>query len=67
MTHKYLEKIQRINLVRELNKKQKIVDSLFESEGLTDQVLTLQLEINKTRNKENIPDDSEKIYKNFVQ
>ena len=53
--------------MRDLKKKQKKVDELFESEGLTDKVLDLQVEINTIRNKENIPDDSETIYKNFVQ
>ena len=67
MAHEYLEKIQRINLMRELKKKQEIVNNLYESEGLTDKVMDLQVEINAIRHDENIPDDSETIYKKFVQ
>lgn len=63
----YKEKVDRINLMKELDKKQEIVNNLYEEQGLTDEVLDLQLEINQTRHKENIPDPKELIYKNFVQ
>ena len=63
----YREKINRINLTRKLNKMQKEVNKLYEEEGLTDEVIQKQLEINELRHKENIPDTSELVYKNFVQ
>ena len=61
------EKVDRIILIKKLNQKQEIVDELYKKEGLTYQVLDMQLEINKLRNKENIPDPTKTIYKNFVQ
>jgi len=61
------EKVDRIVLMRKLDDKQKIVDELYEKEGLTDEVLDLQLQINEMRHQENIPDTSENLYKNFVQ
>ena len=63
----FKEKINRINLTRDLNKKQEIVNQLYEEKGVTDEVLELQLAINKTRAEENIPDPEERICKNFVQ
>lgn len=63
----FLEKVRRINLVKDLDKKQELVDYIYEDEGFTDEVLDLQLEINKKRNKENIPDTKENVYKNYVQ
>lgn len=50
-----------------LAKKQKEVDELYEKEGLTDEVLEKQLTINKLRNAHDIVDESEKIYKDYVQ
>ena len=52
----YREKINRINLTRRLNKKQKEINKLYEKEGLTDRVLEMQVELNKERNEYNIPD-----------
>ena len=46
---------------------QKEVDKLFESNGLTDEVLDKQLEINKLRNEHDIPDETEMVYKEYVQ
>ena len=67
MSHEYLEKIQRINLKRNLDKEQKKIDKLYEKEGLTDRVLDRQVALNKQRHKENISDDNKVIYKRFVQ
>lgn len=39
-----------------LNKMQKTVDKRIDSEGFNDEILDKQLEINKKRNKLNIPD-----------
>ena len=50
-----------------LAKKQKEVDELYEKHGVTDEVLEKQLAINKLRNAHDIVDESEKIYKDYVQ
>lgn len=50
-----------------LAKKQKEVDELYEKEGLTDEVLDKQIELNKLRHEHDIVDESEVIYENFVQ
>lgn len=42
---------------RRLNKAQKVLDKMYEEERLTDEVLQLQLEINKIRAKYNIHGD----------
>lgn len=55
------------NRAIKLDEKQKEVDDLYEKEGLTDRVLAKQIEINKERNKYNIPDKKEFIFENFVQ
>ena len=50
-----------------LKNKQKHVNKLYEMDGLTDEVLNLQVQINQERNEYNITDEDEKIYKDFVQ
>lgn len=57
---RYLKKIGLKNRQKRINKK-------YEKEGLTDEILKEQLEINKLRNELNIPDDNEKVYEDFVQ
>lgn len=50
-----------------LAKKQKEIDELYKKEGLTDEVLDKQIEINKLRHEHNISDKSNRLYKNYVQ
>ena len=50
-----------------LKEMQKIVDKKYETEGLTDEVLEKQLEINKLRHELDIPDPDKKVYENYVQ
>ena len=50
-----------------LDEAQDLVDRKFNEYGATDEVLDLQLKINFIRNKLDITDDKEKIYKDFVQ
>lgn len=52
---------------REINKKQKELNVLYEEKGLTDEILEKQVLINTVRNFFNIPDSNEKIYKEYVQ
>lgn len=63
----FIEKIHKKNVNRHLNKKQAEVDRIFKEKGLTDEVLQLQLEINCIRNEEDICDENEKIYGDYVQ
>ena len=61
------EKVERIKLIRKLDAMQQKLNTIYEQDGLTDQVLDLQLEINEIRHKENIPDTNETIHKQYVQ
>ena len=62
-----IDKIKRFFHKIQLKNKQKHVNKLYERDGLSDEVLNLQVQINQERNEYNITDDSEKIYKDFVQ
>lgn len=50
-----------------LRNKQREVDKLYEKEGLTDEVLEKQIEINKERHKHDLPDENEFVHEKFVQ
>ncbi|MBQ9024838.1 MAG: hypothetical protein IJ104_01015 [Methanobrevibacter sp.] len=48
--------------------RQEALNKKFAEEGLTDEVLDKQVELNSLRNKYDIPDDLEdKLYEDFVQ
>ena len=60
--------IKRVNL----SNRQKEINRMFEEEGLTDEILKKQIELNRERNRLNINDPSETLYvdedgKVFVQ
>ena len=57
---RYLHEIQ-------IKNKQKHINKLYEKHGLTDEILTMQIELNKKRNELNISDKTKRIYKNYVQ
>ena len=44
-----------------LSNKQKQINKMFEEEGLTDEILRKQIEVNKKRNEHDIHDPSEVI------
>lgn len=46
---------------------QEVCENLYDEYGLTEEILELQVVINKLRNKYNISDSKNRIYKNFVQ
>lgn len=52
---------------QELNKVQDEINKEYEKNGLTDDVLDKQVAMNTIRNLLNLPDDKEKIYKEFTQ
>lgn len=54
-------------LEKEFEKRQKAIDKKYEEEGLSDEVLDMQLELNKDRHENNISDPTKRIYKNYVQ
>lgn len=54
-------------LRKELALKQKEIDAKYKAEGLTDEVLDAQVELNQLRNKYDIEDEKNRIYENFVQ
>lgn len=56
----FLKKLQLKNRQRAINKK-------YDKEGLTDEILDAQIELNKLRNELDIPDSSKKVHKDFVQ
>lgn len=51
----------------ELIKRQKEIDKKYAEEGLTDEVLDLQIKLNQDRNKYDITDPEQRVYKRFVQ
>ena len=50
-----------------LDDAQKLVNEAYEKDGLTDEILDVQVKINELRNLLNITDESERIYENWVQ
>lgn len=56
----FLHKIQ-------IKNKQRIVDKKYDEEGLTDEVLDAQLEINRLRHEHDISDPTKKLHENYVQ
>ena len=50
-----------------LQSRQKQINKMFEEEGLTDEILNEQLEINKRRHELDIHDPNEEVNDKFVQ
>ena len=57
---RFLKKIQ-------IKNKQRAIDKKYTEEGLTDEVLDAQVELNQLRHEYDIPDSSKKIHENYVQ
>ncbi len=57
---RYLKKIQ-------LKNRQRVIDKKYKKEGLTDEILEKQVELNQLRHELDISDSSKKIYDNYVQ
>ena len=57
---KFLKSIQ-------LKNKQKSIAKQFQKDGLTDELLEAQVKLNQERHKHDIPDESEFVYREFVQ
>lgn len=57
---KFFHKIQ-------INNRQHYVDKLYEKEGLSEEVLNKQVEVNSLRHEYDISDESKRVYDRFVQ
>ena len=62
-----MEKAKRYLKNIQLKNKQRAINKQFEREGLTDDVLKKQVELNTLRHELNIPDSNLFVYENFVQ
>lgn len=56
----YLQKIQ-------IKNKQRAINKAYEEQGLTDELLKAQIELNKKKHEHNISDSSKRIHENYVQ
>ena len=61
------DNVKKVQLKVQLNNMQRAVNKEFEENGLTDEVLEKQLQINSLRNKYDFVDETEKIYEEFTQ
>ena len=59
-SEKFIKKINFRNRQKEINR-------MFEEEGLTDEILMKQVRLNKERHDEDIHDESEETYREYVQ
>lgn len=57
---RFLHKIQ-------IKNRQRVINKQYEKEGLSDDVLEKQIEINCLRHELDIPDESKFIFEDFVQ
>jgi len=57
---KYIESLR-------LQNKQQAVNEMFEEEGLTDEILIEQVELNKKRHECDVHDPNEETYEKYVQ
>lgn len=62
-----MNKLERFFRNIQLKNRQRAVNKQYEKEGLTDDVLEKQVEINTLRNQLDIPDSDEFVYEDFVQ
>ena len=58
---------ERVKMEVHLRNEQRVLNRKYENEGLTEEVLEKQIEINKLRHELDIPDESNEQYDGFVQ
>ena len=51
----------------QIKNRQRYIDKTFKKDGLTDEVLEKQVEVNRLRHEYNIPDESMKVYEEYSQ
>ena len=62
-----MDKAKRFLKIIQIKNKQRIVDKKYEKEGLSDEVLEAQIEVNKLRHELDIPDINNFVYEEYVQ
>lgn len=62
-----MDKAKRFLKIIQIKNKQRIVDKKYEKEGLSDEVLEAQIEVNKLRHELDIPDSNNFVYEEYVQ
>ena len=62
-----LDKADRFKKIIELRNKQKVIDKEYAKNGLTDEVLDAQVELNTSRHELDIPDENNFVYEKYVQ
>ena len=58
---------EKVKMEVQLRNEQRVLNRKYEKEGLTDEILDKQIEINKRRHELDIADESKRVYENFVQ
>ena len=56
----YLQRIQ-------IKNKQRAIKKAYEKDGLTDEILQAQIELNRKRHHNNITDKTKRIHQNYTQ
>lgn len=62
-----MDKAKRFLKIIQIKNKQRIVDKKYEKEGLSDEVLEAQIEVNTLRHEHDIPDGNNFVYEEYVQ
>lgn len=62
-----MDDAERVKMEVHLRNEQRALNRKYEEEGLTDEVLDKQIELNRLRHEHDISDESKRVYKNFVQ
>lgn len=62
-----MDENERYRLKLHLKNQQRTLNERYAEEGLTDEILDKQIELNKVRNEFDIPDEFESVYEDFVQ
>lgn len=58
---------EKVKMEVHLRNEQRVLNRKYEKEGLTNEILDKQIEINKRRHELDIADESKRVYENFVQ
>lgn len=58
---------EKVKLEVHLRNQQRVIDKKYAEEGLTDEILDMQIELNKLRHEHDIAEESKKVFEDFVQ
>lgn len=62
-----LDKAKKFLKIIQLKNKQRDIEKKYQKEGLSDEVIDAQVEINKLRNELDLPDETKFVFENYVQ